>query len=800
MRNRPLFPIIMQVSGLLAAIFVAIFFLFQQTNRNDLDTSLQRDSHSLKSAYDISISNLRQQMVVLATVFTSDPQVQELFFAARNMVRAEGGGAGAEESARLRAALFRQVSDGWQSMQGSFGLRQLHFHLPPDSTSFLRVHMPDQFGDTLKDVRPILAEADATKVAQTGFEIGRFYSGLRGVVPFFYEFSDGHKVYVGTLETGTSLNDMIERLDQELDAGIAVTLRHSARDSVSWAELDPDGYTSNHECACYIEASSRPDFIAWLDGGLINPHQSDAPLHTSLLEWEDRSYLVTQFPMRDFKGEQQQELDPIGTIIMWQDKTELINSWKKNQRDLLFALLVAFFIATTLVIWLLNLMRKGLQHRIDMATEELEKTHTQLDSLLSASPAVTYSVSLKTHAVTYIAPNVKHKLGYAVHEVYAQPGWWGDNIHPDDLANDRIQADWSKWEGDRIVRRYRFCHAMGNWLWLEDRCMIVRNEQSDATELVGSFVDVTEQQVTEEKLRATRKRLELIIEDFPGALMIEDEHRSVVLVNTAYCRIFRFERNMKTLAGADARTLMSESITVFDDPDTQKLMMESLLGEKQPSFNDEVIFSDGRIMERDFLPVSEDSRHLGALWIYRDITLRKQRERELRRLATTDTLTGLANRRYFLDRLTQELLRTRRYDATVSLLMLDIDHFKSINDRFGHAQGDEVLKVFSRACQDSLREVDFIGRLGGEEFAIALPGTSVEGAFQFSERLRSTVEQTIMRLSNGAEFRITVSIGLTRLLTSDQNVDTPLARADSALYEAKHLGRNRVVVASEVTA
>ncbi|WP_409526478.1 sensor domain-containing diguanylate cyclase [Nitrincola sp. MINF-07-Sa-05] len=798
MRSRPLFPVILQVSGLLAVIFIAIFFLFQTINRNDLETSLQRDSQSLKSAYDISISNLSQQMVVLASVFTSDPQVQELFFAARNMVRAEGGGRGAEESARLRAALFQQVSDGWISMQNSFGLRQLHFHLPPDSTSFLRVHVPDQFGDKLSDVRPILAATNHTLTAQTGFEIGRFYSGLRGVVPFFYEFSDGHREYVGTLEAGTSLDDMIERLDRDLGAGIAVTLSHHARDAVSWDELDPEERTSNHECRCYIEASTRPDLLTWLDNGLISPQQSGFALNTSLLEWEGKTYLMTQFPMRDFLGEQQPSREPVGTVIMWQDKTELISSWRKNQRYLLLSLLVAFFVATTLVIWLLNLMRKGLQHRVDIATEELEKTHTQLDSLLAASPAVTYSVSLETHKVTYIAPNVMHKLGYKVNEVYANPNWWSDNIHPDDVGKDTIQADWSQWEDDRTVRRYRFYHALGNWLWLEDRCKVVRNQQGVATELVGSFVDVTEQQETEEKLRVTRKRLELIIEDFPGALMIEDERRCVVLVNTAYCRIFRFEKNMRTLVGSDARKLMSESISAFDEPETQQTQMDSLLEMKQPSFNDEVIFADGRTMERDFLPVSEGSEHLGVLWVYRDITLRKQRESELRRLATTDTLTGLANRRYFLDRLTQELLRTRRYDAIVSLLMLDIDHFKSINDRFGHAQGDEVLKIFSQVCQNSLREVDFIGRLGGEEFAIALPGTDIEGALQFAERLRSTIEETVIPLPDGTDLRVTVSIGLTRLSITDLNVDTPLARTDAALYEAKHLGRNRVVVTSKV--
>ncbi|MDP2195893.1 MAG: diguanylate cyclase [Rhodocyclaceae bacterium] len=179
----------------------------------------------------------------------------------------------------------------------------------------------------------------------------------------------------------------------------------------------------------------------------------------------------------------------------------------------------------------------------------------------------------------------------------------------------------------------------------------------------------------------------------------------------------------------------------------------------------------------------------GAVVAFQDITQRKAMDRELLRLATTDTLTGLANRRHFLDEIGQELARIRRFTEPAALLMLDLDHFKNINDQHGHAAGDAVLKAFAGVVTDSLRKTDRAGRLGGEEFAILLPGTHADAAQAFAERLRSSVEALPIAFENLTLY-ITVSIGVTGL--NPEDVESTLKRGDRALYLAKGNGRNRV--------
>ncbi len=174
-----------------------------------------------------------------------------------------------------------------------------------------------------------------------------------------------------------------------------------------------------------------------------------------------------------------------------------------------------------------------------------------------------------------------------------------------------------------------------------------------------------------------------------------------------------------------------------------------------------------------------------------DITERKILELELRRLATTDSLTGLANRRYFLAQVAQELARFKRYAKPAALLMVDLDHFKRVNDAYGHAAGDAVLRHFATVIRQVLREVDIPGRLGGEEFAALLPGTDPEGAQQLAERLRRTMAESPTHAA-GSSIEVTVSIGVTPLMRTDFAADAILGRADRALYRAKEQGRNRV--------
>jgi diguanylate cyclase (GGDEF)-like protein len=180
-----------------------------------------------------------------------------------------------------------------------------------------------------------------------------------------------------------------------------------------------------------------------------------------------------------------------------------------------------------------------------------------------------------------------------------------------------------------------------------------------------------------------------------------------------------------------------------------------------------------------------------AVGILRDETERKAQELELRRLATTDPLTGLANRRHFLTQVERELDRFKRYAQPAALLMLDLDHFKQVNDTYGHALGDAVLKHFAVITGQALRKIDLLGRLGGEEFAALLPDTTLIGAYPLAERLRGIIMESPVETTAGS-IGFTVSIGVALFTPDDQDANAILIRADRALYRAKNRGRNRV--------
>ncbi len=188
--------------------------------------------------------------------------------------------------------------------------------------------------------------------------------------------------------------------------------------------------------------------------------------------------------------------------------------------------------------------------------------------------------------------------------------------------------------------------------------------------------------------------------------------------------------------------------------------------------------------------VSGKGAYVGRILSFRDVTRQKQLEDQLEYFASTDSLTGLYNRRHFSHLAEMELHRGIRYGSPLSLFMIDIDHFKQINDNFGHDMGDRIMREMVKICRKSLREADLFARWGGEEFVVLLPETGLAEAAEAAERLRESIENLEMESSSG-KVTMTISIGVAELGSSGSALEDGLKEADRAMYHSKAMGRNR---------
>jgi diguanylate cyclase (GGDEF)-like protein/PAS domain S-box-containing protein len=259
----------------------------------------------------------------------------------------------------------------------------------------------------------------------------------------------------------------------------------------------------------------------------------------------------------------------------------------------------------------------------------------------------------------------------------------------------------------------------------------------------------------------------------------------------------------ETIFGYTAAEMIGQSMLILFPP--ERLEEENIIIEQIKQGVNVVHFETQRLRkDRNLIhvsvtisPIFNSTRQvIGASKIARDITERKKLESELQRQARVDYLTDVCNRRYFMELAEQEFRRTARYGNNLSLIMIDVDSFKQINDSYGHKAGDTVLKRLTEISLRILREVDTIGRIGGDEFTILLRETHQEGAKEVAERLRGDFAGEQITLEDQTSpIHFTVSMGLATLNMADKSIGSLLNRADKALYGAKRTGRNKVCIA-----
>ncbi len=336
------------------------------------------------------------------------------------------------------------------------------------------------------------------------------------------------------------------------------------------------------------------------------------------------------------------------------------------------------------------------------------------------------------------------------------------------------------WQGELWNR-----HKNGEELAVWSTTSAVRDGSGQLSHFVTAFSDITERKRAEERLRQNKEMMQGILNAIQESIFLIDPRDVVIAVNpTAAQRMGMEQRNM---VGKDLFSFFPPAVAKTRRSMTHQVILSGLPCLMEDERN-------GLVFTNSFYPLFNRNGTVEAVVVVAtDITQRKRLEHDLEKQARTDPLTGLNNRRHFMALAEAELSRATRYRAPLSVLMLDIDHFKRVNDSRGHRTGDLVLQHLAQLAKETLRDVDIVGRLGGEEFGFLLPQTGPDQALEVAERLRQAIADAKVMPDAGLPLHYTASIGVASVADgAPTNVDTLLNEADQALYCAKKAGRNRV--------
>jgi len=310
---------------------------------------------------------------------------------------------------------------------------------------------------------------------------------------------------------------------------------------------------------------------------------------------------------------------------------------------------------------------------------------------------------------------------------------------------------------------------------------------------VSTYTDMTQRKHAEDELRRIASYFQAVLDNLPFGVVVMDKDIRIVYWNRMSEKLFGlpegFVHKQMPLASV-LRTFAERGDYGTGDVEEHVARRMEIIGNFQPHAL-ELPGSDGGVLLVRGVPVLVDAAPTGFIMLAEDISERKSHQAALERLATTDHLTGLLNRRAFLEAAEKEIRRAHRFGQAVSVLMIDVDLFKSINDRYGHPVGDEVLRRVGAELRQALRDEDIAGRIGGEEFAVLLVQATPPVAALVAERVRLAFAGASVDAGT-AHFGFTASIGIATFTAGVDDVHQLLAIADQGLYEAKHRGRNRV--------
>jgi len=316
----------------------------------------------------------------------------------------------------------------------------------------------------------------------------------------------------------------------------------------------------------------------------------------------------------------------------------------------------------------------------------------------------------------------------------------------------------------------------------------LRDSDGNITGLFGISTDITKRKKLEVSVNEQKDFLDAVLNNVDALIYIKDSNRVFRYANSRTAAMFNIspeeivgktDSDLMPNAVADEWWKLDEKVFETNQKQSGEDVVPNLHGERKHYLTTKIPFklNDGTATSIGF------STDITELYLLKE---------KLQRQAITDSLTGLYNRRYFNDQCEREFSRCNRSGSTMSIIVIDIDYFKSINDKFGHPVGDIVLREVSKIYKSCLRKENILCRIGGEEFAILLPDTTQEAALVLAERIRQTQEKKAIVGKWKVAIKPTISLGVSTLAPEDKAFNDLLSRADRALYKAKKNGRNQV--------
>ena len=348
-------------------------------------------------------------------------------------------------------------------------------------------------------------------------------------------------------------------------------------------------------------------------------------------------------------------------------------------------------------------------------------------------------------------------------------------------------------------------------VWLGTWLTPLIDKEGHVVTILGESRNITQRKKMEQEIQAEHVFSTQVINLMGQGLTVTNAEGQFEFVNPAYARLFGY--TVEDLIGKSPRDLTAQE-------DHEVLTEQRMLREagKTSTYESRLMRADGSIAHVlvNGVPRGQDGQYEGAISVITDLSGQKENEMELlsakneleavnqklekalareRRLARTDELTGVNNRRYLFDLAERKFAVATRYKQPLSVIMFDIDHFKMINDKWGHIIGDQILTEVAQAVLVELRKADLFGRYGGEEFIIILPMTTSEQAYILAERIRAKVSNQRVQTDKG-EISVTISIGIVELHHGEarESLESLFNRADETMYAAKQAGRNRTVI------